>query len=72
MRRAPGVKSQKTKNPGAPWSQSSRQARRRSDAIARKEQRSWRTSRDQLALLDAKLGKGVGATRERARLAGAP
>jgi hypothetical protein len=41
---------------------------RRSLAIENAEARAKRTPKQQLALLDERLGKGVGATRERARL----
>lgn len=38
------------------------------EAEERAEQRSKRSHKDQLAVLDSRLGKGVGATKERARL----
>ena len=41
---------------------------RRQDSVARKQAREARSSRQQLAELDARLGIGVGARRERARL----
>lgn len=63
-----GVRSQKTKNPRAPWSQSSRRAQRRAEAIARAEACAKLTSVERLAKLDAKLGAHVGAKRERVRL----
>lgn len=37
-------------------------------ASVRKDQRSKRSSRDQLKVLDSRLGIGVGAKKERARL----
>jgi hypothetical protein len=43
---------------------------RRIDAAERAEARSNRSPQQQLARLDALLGEGVGATKERARLAG--
>ena len=39
-------------------------------ASERREARVLRTPQQQLALLDARLGRGVGATRERRRLMG--
>jgi len=46
-----------------------RKARRREEAAERQEAREGRTAEQQVALLDQRLGKGVGAERERARLA---
>ena len=42
---------------------------RRQQAEERAEQRQKRSAQDQIDLLDAKFGPGVGAARERARLA---
>jgi hypothetical protein len=69
MKRAPGVRSQKTKNPGAPWSQSSRKTRRRNEANERAELRAQRSAKAQLALADKRPGE---SKRERARLRGTP
>lgn len=44
-------------------------ADRNKDAIFRQSYATERTPEQQLAQLDERLGKGVGATRERARLA---
>ena len=46
-----------------------RKAKRREEAISRDAERASRSVFDQLAVLDAKLGIGKGAKRERARLA---
>jgi hypothetical protein len=42
---------------------------RRENAEKRQTERNNRTAREQIAALDAKLGVGVGAVRERTRLA---
>ena len=42
---------------------------KRRRAIERQESRTRRTPQQQLAILDGQLGKGVGAAKERARLA---
>ncbi len=42
---------------------------RQKEAAAREDARSKRTAKQQLNLLDKRLGKGVGAVKERARLA---
>ena len=42
---------------------------RREESLIRQEERNKRTSQQQLAHLDKVLGKGKGATKERARLA---
>ena len=44
---------------------------RRKDAVRRDLQAAGRSPKEQLALLDKRLGKGVGATRERAKIAAA-
>lgn len=44
------------------------QDERRKQAMERGRERKQRTPKEQLALLDVRLGKGVGAERERARL----
>ena len=46
----------------------SHQSDRHSRAQDRAEERSKRSSEQQLAVLNTRLGKGVGATKERARL----
>jgi len=45
-----------------------RKERRRQEAELRQEERNERSSKEQLALLDRRLGKGVGAKKERQRL----
>lgn len=45
-----------------------RMTERREDAVKRQEIRNSLSPREQLARLDTRLGKGVGATKERARL----
>lgn len=44
------------------------QQQKRDEAEARQTIRASRTPQQQLAILDRKLGKGVGAVKERARL----
>jgi hypothetical protein len=51
------TKSRKTKNPGAPWSQSSRKARRRAEAELRAAKRATRTDVEQLDLIRERLGE---------------
>jgi len=46
-------------------------AERKATAKASAEKRAQRTNKQQLALLDQRLGEGVGAHKERARLSGA-
>lgn len=46
-----------------------RRTARREDAQERQTERNERTPQEQLAILDRRLGKGVGATKERAKLA---
>lgn len=53
---------------GRARSKVSREARRKSAAVIA-EERKKRPALEQLALLDQRLGKGVGAVRERKRLA---
>lgn len=53
---------------GRAHSKISREARKKI-ALAAAEERKKRSAREQLALLDQRLGKGVGAVRERKRLA---
>ena len=43
---------------------------RRTEVVERQEVRNSRTVPEQLALLDERLGKGLGAKKERARLTG--
>ena len=45
-----------------------RRKERQSSAKERKQRREKRSPQEQLALLDRRLGKGVGARKERARL----
>lgn len=45
-----------------------RQEKRRKEAAQRQSRRGHRTKTQQLAVLDAKLGKNIGAQKERARL----
>jgi len=47
----------------------SRRDQRRSDALQRTEERAQRSPQEQIRRLDELLGVGVGAQRERARLA---
>lgn len=51
------------------WRNSETIAIAREQAKERQEARDKRTAQEQLDLLDKRLGKGVGAKRERARLA---
>ena len=41
---------------------------KKEESIARKQARAKRTNQEQLSVLDKKLGKGIGAKKERARL----
>lgn len=45
-----------------------RHEQRHQDALKRQDERDGRSPAEQLRLLDARLGKGVGAKKERARL----
>ena len=49
-----------------------RKEARRAAAEEMAEERSKRSSKEQLALLDQRLGKGMGARKERAKLAAPP
>lgn len=46
-----------------------RKQQRKEQAAERMEVRAKRTPQQQIAILDRKLGKGIGAVRERAKLA---
>jgi hypothetical protein len=46
-----------------------RRTRRQEEAVYRQERHDQRSPEQQIALLDQRLGEGVGAKRERARLA---
>ncbi len=61
----------KRKNPGCDLGclRPDRKEKRRLEALARAECRATMTPREQLAALDRRLGKGVGANKERAILA---
>jgi len=50
------------------WSRHGKETRVK-EALERADARSRRTPQEQLAVLDARNGKGVGAQKERARLA---
>ena len=52
---------------GRAHSKSSKEARRKT-VVVRSEEREKRSPKEQLALLDVRLGRGVGAKKERARL----
>ena len=50
------------------WSRHGKETRVK-EALTRAEERAKRSPQEQLAVLDARNGKGVGAQKERARLA---
>jgi len=56
----------------AHWEETKSPAAKRSRAAVRQEERDTRSAAEQLALLDKRLGKGVGAAKERARLEALP
>ena len=52
------------------YGQKLRKNKRRKEAQIRKRQRDERSSEEQIAILDERLGKGIGAKKERERLNG--
>jgi len=63
------MKQEKEKIPAEFANSKQRREKRQDEAHARQMDRETRTPKQQLALLDKRLGKGVGAKRERERLA---